>query len=64
VIAVLILSNRLISKRKIFDPEGFGTISSGGLLVHTEQLRDWKPPPVFPTSGLSERRDFNPKTRR
>jgi hypothetical protein len=64
VIAALVSAKSLISKRKMFDVEGHGTISSGGFLVHGKQLRDWKRLAGFPTSGLSERRDFNPKTRR
>jgi len=33
-------------------------------MVQPEQLRDWNPAAGSPTSGLSERRDFIPKTRR
>jgi len=64
VIKALVLLKVLIYLRKMFELEASGTISSGGFLVHTEQLRDWKRREGFPTSGLSERRDFNPKTRR
>jgi hypothetical protein len=34
------------------------------IMAQTEQLRDWNPADGLPTSELSERRDFIPKTRR
>jgi hypothetical protein len=55
------LANILINIWKKYGVEALGAISSGGFMVHTEQLRDWKRQTGPTTSGLSERRDFLPR---